>query len=158
MELQLDKAAGIDLVHVQLMFAAMTNAILIKGGKIVPYSMSLPERSPTLPDVPAFADLGCPQMRPGGGACGSRPTSRPPPRAVCAARPSAQLTARKQLPAPLLSLDQVTKMRRIPTPSRGSRRPSHGHRRSREATPRRRAGEPGGLDEMGPAFARPPLG
>lgn len=67
MELQLDKAAGIDLVHVQLMFAAMTNAILIKGGKIVPYSVSLPQRSPNLPDVPAFADLGCPQMRRGWG-------------------------------------------------------------------------------------------
>jgi len=80
MGLQLNKAAGIDMVHVgykgtppaladlmgghvQLMFAGIPNAIpLIKGGKIVPYAVSLPQRSPNLPDVPTFAELGYPQI------------------------------------------------------------------------------------------------
>ena len=80
MGLQLNKAAGIDMLHVaykgtppaladlmgghvQLMFAGIPNAIpLIKGAKVVPYAVSLPQRSPNLPDVPTFAELGYPQI------------------------------------------------------------------------------------------------
>jgi tripartite-type tricarboxylate transporter receptor subunit TctC len=80
MGLQLNKAAGIDMLHVaykgtppaladlmgghiELMFAGIPNAIpLIKSGKIVPYAVSLPRRSPNLPDVPTFAELGYPQI------------------------------------------------------------------------------------------------
>ncbi|MDM0070690.1 tripartite tricarboxylate transporter substrate binding protein [Variovorax sp. J31P207] len=80
MGLQLNKAAGIDMLHVaykgtppaladvmgghiELMFAGIPNAIpLIKAGKIVPYAVSLPQRSPNLPDVPTFAELGYPQI------------------------------------------------------------------------------------------------
>ncbi|MGJ7512026.1 Bug family tripartite tricarboxylate transporter substrate binding protein [Variovorax sp. GT1P44] len=80
MGLQLNKAAGIDMSHVgykgsppalvdvvgghvPLMFAGIPNAIpLIKGGKIVPYAVSLPQRSPNLPNVPTFTELGYPQL------------------------------------------------------------------------------------------------
>lgn len=80
MGLQLNKAAGIDMVHigykgsppalndvmgghVPLMFAGIPNAIpLIKGGKIVPFAVSLPQRSPHLPNVPTFTELGYPQL------------------------------------------------------------------------------------------------
>ncbi|MDM0113507.1 tripartite tricarboxylate transporter substrate binding protein [Variovorax sp. J22R133] len=80
MGLQLNKAAGIDMTHVAykgtppalvdvvgghvpLMFAGIPNAIpLIKAGKVVPYAVSLPQRSPNLPQVPTFTELGYPQM------------------------------------------------------------------------------------------------
>ncbi|MET0540221.1 MAG: tripartite tricarboxylate transporter substrate binding protein [Variovorax sp.] len=80
MGLQLNKAAGLDMTHVgykgsppalvdvvgghvPLMFAGIPNAIpLIKTGKVVPYAVSLPQRSPNLPDVPTFAELGYPQL------------------------------------------------------------------------------------------------
>ncbi|MDM0037024.1 tripartite tricarboxylate transporter substrate binding protein [Variovorax sp. J22P271] len=84
MGLQLNKAAGIDMLHVaykgtppaladvmgghiELMFAGIPNAIpLIKVGKIVPYAVSLPQRSPNLPDTPTFAELGYPQIEASG--------------------------------------------------------------------------------------------
>ncbi|MDM0047949.1 tripartite tricarboxylate transporter substrate binding protein [Variovorax sp. J22R115] len=80
MGLQLNKAAGIDMSHVgykgsppalvdvvgghvPLMFAGIPNAIpLIKGNKIVPYAVSVPQRSPNLPNVPTFTELGYPQL------------------------------------------------------------------------------------------------
>jgi len=80
MGLQLNKAAGIDMSHigykgsppalvdvmgghVPLMFAGIPNVIpLAKTGKIVPYAVSLPQRSPNLPDVPTFTELGFPQL------------------------------------------------------------------------------------------------
>jgi tripartite-type tricarboxylate transporter receptor subunit TctC len=80
MGLQLNKAAGIDMLHVaykgtppaladlmgghvQFMFAGIPNAIpLIKAGKIWPYAVSLSQRSPNLPEVPTFAELGYPQI------------------------------------------------------------------------------------------------
>jgi tripartite-type tricarboxylate transporter receptor subunit TctC len=80
MGLQLNKAAGLDMVHVgykgsppaltdvmgghvALMFAGIPSALpLIKGGKIVPFAVSLPQRSPLLPDVPTFTELGYPQL------------------------------------------------------------------------------------------------
>jgi len=80
MGLQLNKAAGIDMSHVgykgsppalvdvvgghvPLMFAGIPNAIpLIKGNKLVPYAVSLPQRSPNLPNVPTFTELGYPQL------------------------------------------------------------------------------------------------
>jgi tripartite-type tricarboxylate transporter receptor subunit TctC len=81
MGLQLNKLAGIDMSHVAykgsppaltdvmgghvpLMFAGIPNALpLIKGGKVVPYAVSLPQRSPNLPDVPTFAELGYPDIQ-----------------------------------------------------------------------------------------------
>ncbi|MDM0022398.1 Bug family tripartite tricarboxylate transporter substrate binding protein [Variovorax saccharolyticus] len=80
MGLQLNKAAGIDMSHVgykgstpaltdvmgghvPLMFDGIPTAIpMIKAGKIVPYAVSLPQRSPLLPNVPTFAELGYPQL------------------------------------------------------------------------------------------------
>jgi tripartite-type tricarboxylate transporter receptor subunit TctC len=80
MGLQLNKAAGIDLSHVgykgstpgltdvmgghvPLMFDAMTTSVpLIRAGKIKPFAVSLPQRSPNLPDVPTFTELGYPQL------------------------------------------------------------------------------------------------
>lgn len=80
MGLQLNKAAGTDMLHiaykgtppaladvmgghVQLMFAGITNSLpLIKGGKVVPFAVSLPQRSPMLPNVPTFTELGYPQL------------------------------------------------------------------------------------------------
>jgi tripartite-type tricarboxylate transporter receptor subunit TctC len=78
--LQLNKAAGIDMQHVgykgstpaladvmgghiPLMFDGLPTSLpLIKAGKIVPYAVSLPQRSPLLPNVPTFTELGYPQM------------------------------------------------------------------------------------------------
>ncbi|MDM0002662.1 tripartite tricarboxylate transporter substrate binding protein [Variovorax sp. J22P240] len=80
MGLQLNKAAGIDMSHVgykgstlaltdvmgghvALMFDGIPTAIpMIKAGKIVPYAVSLPQRSPLLPNVPTFTELGYPQL------------------------------------------------------------------------------------------------
>ena len=80
MGLQLNQAAGIDLTHVgykgstpalqdlmgghvQLMFDGMATAIpLIKGGRIKAFAVSTPRRSPLLPDVPTFTELGYPQL------------------------------------------------------------------------------------------------
>ena len=80
MGLQLNKAAGIDMTHVgykgstpalqdlmgghvQLMFDGMATSIpLIKGGKIKAFAVSTPKRSPLLPDVPTFTELGYPQL------------------------------------------------------------------------------------------------
>lgn len=80
MGLQLNKAAGIDMSHVgykgtppalvdlmgghvPLMFAGIPNAVpLVKSGKIVPYAVSLPQRSPNLPNVPTCTELGYPQL------------------------------------------------------------------------------------------------
>ncbi|SCK37533.1 Tripartite-type tricarboxylate transporter, receptor component TctC [Variovorax sp. HW608] len=78
--LQFNKAAGIDLVHVgykgstpaladvmgghvPLMFDGIPTSLpLITGGKIRPFAVSSPKRSPLLPDVPTFAELGYPQL------------------------------------------------------------------------------------------------
>ena len=78
--LQLNKAAGIDMQHVgykgstpaladlvgghvALMFDGMATSVpLIKSGKIVPYAISSPQRSPILPNVPTFTELGYPQL------------------------------------------------------------------------------------------------
>ena len=80
MGLQLNKVAGIDMLHVAykgtppaladvmgghvpVMFAGITNSLpLIKSGKIVPFAVSLPQRSPMLPDMPTFTELGYPQL------------------------------------------------------------------------------------------------
>jgi tripartite-type tricarboxylate transporter receptor subunit TctC len=80
MGLQLNKAAGIDMTHVgykgstpalqdvmgghvQLMFDGMATSIpLIKAGKIKAFAVSSPKRSPLLPDVPTFTELGFPQL------------------------------------------------------------------------------------------------
>jgi tripartite-type tricarboxylate transporter receptor subunit TctC len=78
--LQLNKAAGIDLVHagykgstpaltdvmgghVPLMFDGMPTALpLIKSGKVKALAVSLPARSPLLPQVPTFTELGYPRL------------------------------------------------------------------------------------------------
>ena len=78
--LQLNKAAGIDMTHVgykgstpaltdvmgghvPLMFDGMATSIpLIKAGKIKAFAVSTPKRSPLLPDVPTFRELGYPQL------------------------------------------------------------------------------------------------
>jgi tripartite-type tricarboxylate transporter receptor subunit TctC len=78
--LQLNKAAGIDLVHVgykgstpaltdvmaghvPLMFDGMPTALpLIRSGKLKAYAVSTPTRSPLLPQVPTFRELGYPQL------------------------------------------------------------------------------------------------
>jgi tripartite-type tricarboxylate transporter receptor subunit TctC len=80
MGLQLNNAAGIDMQHVgykgstpaladvmgghvPLMFDAIPTSLpLIKSGKIKPFAVSLPKRSPSLPDVPTFTELGYPQL------------------------------------------------------------------------------------------------
>lgn len=80
MGLQLNTAAGIDMTHVgykgstpalqdlmgghvQLMFDGMATSIpLIKSGKIKAFAVSTPRRSPLLPDVPTFTELGYPQL------------------------------------------------------------------------------------------------
>jgi len=80
MGLQLNQAAGIDMTHVgykgstpaladvmgghvPLMFDGMATSIpLVKGGKVKAFAVSTPKRSPLLPDVPTFAELGYPQL------------------------------------------------------------------------------------------------
>jgi tripartite-type tricarboxylate transporter receptor subunit TctC len=80
MGLQLNTAAGIDMTHVgykgstpaltdvmgghvPLMFDGMATSIpLIKAGKIKAFAVSSPKRSPLLPDVPTFRELGYPQL------------------------------------------------------------------------------------------------
>ncbi|MBL8287835.1 MAG: tripartite tricarboxylate transporter substrate binding protein [Rubrivivax sp.] len=78
--LLLNQAAGIDLTHVgykgstpaltdvmgghvPLMFDGIgTSLPLIKSGKIKAFAVSLPRRSPVLPDVPTFTELGYPKL------------------------------------------------------------------------------------------------
>ena len=78
--LQLNRAAGIDLVHVgykgstpaltdvmgghvPLMFDGMPTSLpLIKSGKVKAFALSTPKRSPLLPQVPTFTELGYPQL------------------------------------------------------------------------------------------------
>lgn len=78
--LQLSKAAGIDLVHagykgstpalsdvmgghVPLMFDGLPTSLpLIRSGKVKALAVSTPTRSPLLPQVPTFAELGYPQL------------------------------------------------------------------------------------------------
>jgi len=78
--LQLNKAAGMDMTHVgykgstpaltdvmgghvPLMFDGMATSLpMIKAGKIKAFAVSTPKRSPLLPDVPTFAELGYPQL------------------------------------------------------------------------------------------------
>ena len=80
MGLQLNQAAGIDMAHiaykgsppalvdvvgghVPLMFAGIaSSSTMVKSGKVVPYAVSLPQRSPNLPNVPTFTELGYPQL------------------------------------------------------------------------------------------------
>jgi len=80
MGLLLNKAAGIDMTHVgykgstpalqdlmgghvQLVFDGMATSIpLIKSGRIKAFAVSTPKRSPLLPDVPTFTELGYPQL------------------------------------------------------------------------------------------------
>lgn len=78
--LRLNQAAGIDMVHigykgstpaladvmgghVPLMFDGMATSIpLVKSGRIKAFAVSTPGRSPLLPEVPTFAELGYPQL------------------------------------------------------------------------------------------------
>ena len=78
--LQLNRAAGIDLVHagykgstpaladvmgghVPLMFDNVPSALpLIRGGKIKALAVTTPARSALLPQVPTFKELGYPQL------------------------------------------------------------------------------------------------
>lgn len=78
--LMLNKEAGIDLLHVgykgstpaltdvmgnhvPLMFDGMITSVpLIKSGKIKVIAVSSPKRSPVLPDVPTFVELGYPKL------------------------------------------------------------------------------------------------
>jgi tripartite-type tricarboxylate transporter receptor subunit TctC len=78
--LQLNQAAGIDLLHVgykgstpaltdvmgghvPLMFDGMPTSLpLIRSGKIKAFAVSSPVRSALLPDVPTFTELGYPQL------------------------------------------------------------------------------------------------
>jgi tripartite-type tricarboxylate transporter receptor subunit TctC len=80
MGLQLNKATGMDMTHVAykgsppalvdvmgghvpFTFVGIPNALpLIKSGKVVPYAVSLPQRTPLLPTVPTFNELGYPQL------------------------------------------------------------------------------------------------
>ena len=49
--------------HVPLMFDSMVTSLpLIKAGKIRAFAVSSPRRSPLLPDVPTFTELGYPQL------------------------------------------------------------------------------------------------
>jgi tripartite-type tricarboxylate transporter receptor subunit TctC len=78
--LLLNQSAGIDLMHVgykgstpaladvmgnhvPLMFDGIPTALpLIKSGKIKAFAVSTPKRSPVLPDVPTFTELGYPKL------------------------------------------------------------------------------------------------
>ncbi|MBK6854402.1 MAG: tripartite tricarboxylate transporter substrate binding protein [Burkholderiales bacterium] len=78
--LLLNQVAGIDLQHVgykgstpaltdvmgghvPLMFDAIPSSLpLIRAGKIKAFAVSTPRRSPVLPGVPTFAELGYPQL------------------------------------------------------------------------------------------------
>jgi tripartite-type tricarboxylate transporter receptor subunit TctC len=78
--LQLNKAAGLDMLHigykgsppalqdiiggqVQFMFDGQATSIPhIKAGKLRAFAVSSPERSPALPDVPTLAELGYKEM------------------------------------------------------------------------------------------------
>lgn len=78
--LLLNQAAGIDLQHVgykgstpaltdvmgghvPLMFDGIgTSLPLIRSGKVRAYAVSLPKRSPVLPEVPTFTELGYPSL------------------------------------------------------------------------------------------------
>lgn len=76
--LKLNQAAGLDMTHVgykgsapgltdvmgghvPLMFDGMSTALpMIKANKLKAFAMTLPERSPALPNVPTFRELGYP--------------------------------------------------------------------------------------------------
>jgi tripartite-type tricarboxylate transporter receptor subunit TctC len=78
--LQLNRAAGLDMTHVgykgsspaltdlmgghvPLMFDGMATSLpLIKAGKVKALAVSTPRRSPMLPDVPTFGELGYPKL------------------------------------------------------------------------------------------------
>ena len=78
--LQLNQAAGLDMTHVgykgstpalidlmgghvPLMFDGMATSLpLIRSGKIKVFAVSTPKRSPMLPDVPTFGELGYPKL------------------------------------------------------------------------------------------------
>jgi tripartite-type tricarboxylate transporter receptor subunit TctC len=78
--LLLNQAAGTDLTsvgykgstpaladvmgnHVPLMFDAIPTSLpLIKSGKIKAFAVTTPKRSPVLPDVPTFTELGYPKL------------------------------------------------------------------------------------------------
>ena len=78
--LQLNKAAGIDMLHVgykgstpalqdvmgdhvPLMFDGIPTSLpLLKSGRIKAFAISTPRRSALLPDVPTFRELGYPQL------------------------------------------------------------------------------------------------
>jgi tripartite-type tricarboxylate transporter receptor subunit TctC len=78
--LLLNQAAGIDLTHVgykgstpaltdvmgghvPLMFDGIgTSLPLIRSGKLKAFAVSTPKRSPVLPDVPTFSELGYPKL------------------------------------------------------------------------------------------------
>ncbi len=78
--LLLNQAAGIDLVHVgykgstpaltdvmgnhvPLMFDGIATSLpLIRAGRIKAFAVSTPRRSPVLPDVPTFTELGYPKL------------------------------------------------------------------------------------------------
>ncbi|HTP70941.1 MAG TPA: tripartite tricarboxylate transporter substrate binding protein [Burkholderiaceae bacterium] len=78
--LMLNQAAGIDMMHVgykgstpaltdvmgnhvPLMFDGIgTSLPLIKSGKLKAFAVSTPKRSPVLPDVPTFTELGYPKL------------------------------------------------------------------------------------------------
>ncbi len=80
MGLQLNKAAGIQMTHVgykgstpaladvmgghvPLMFDGMATSLpLIKSGQLKAFAVSTPKRSPLLPNVPTFTELGYPQL------------------------------------------------------------------------------------------------
>lgn len=80
MGLQLNKAAGLDMLHVgykgsppalqdvmggqvQFMFDGLATSVpLIRAGKLRAFAVSAPERSHALPDVPTLAELGYKDM------------------------------------------------------------------------------------------------